>query len=93
MTVISIGSFIIPIDCYIFPRGSTTTQVVFEAPVASHCSHGPDRLAKCEAYRRGVMRTTRQESILSADLLLPVVPHKAVAEVSRIGTYRIGWLL
>ena len=26
-------------------------------------------------------------------LWLPVVPHKAVAEVSKIGTYRRGWLL
>jgi hypothetical protein len=27
------------------------------------------------------------------DYELPVVPHKAVAEVSKIGTYRKGWLL
>ena len=25
--------------------------------------------------------------------IVPVVPHKAVAEVSKIGTYRSGWLL
>ena len=31
--------------------------------------------------------------IYSSNIFLPVVPHKAVAEVSRIGHYRRGELL
>ena len=33
------------------------------------------------------------EGFMMRSLLLPVVPHKAVAEVSRIGNYRRDWLL
>ena len=33
-----------------------------------------------------------QETILG-DIMIPVVPHKAVAEVSKIGNYRGGELL
>ena len=31
--------------------------------------------------------------LVTVGMTLPVVPHKAVAEVSRIGNYRRDWLL
>ena len=42
---------------------------------------------------RDNVRWSDWSSCLSLLLLIPVVPHKAVAEVSRIGNYRRDWLL
>ena len=88
-------------DPYLKIQVTIYIQYNLSQQVAALLSRGPFRkilpLKFFKIQNVHVPRLTQLEEIWRAQVAimenLPVVPHKAVAEVSRIGNYRRDWLL